>query len=87
MIYLLNKNLGQFTKFIKNHFDNTMSWFVASSILKTATELQIMKTFVVSILINTRSELYNIAYLQITQLHRKIEDREWDIVKFETEVL
>jgi len=46
-----------------------------------------MKTFVVSILINTRSELYNIAYLQITQLHRKIEDREWDIVKFETEVL
>lgn len=87
MIYLLNKNLGQFTKFIKNHFDNTMSWFVASLILKTATELQIMKTFVVSILINTRSELYNIAYLQITQLHRKIEDREWDIVKFETEVL
>ena len=64
-----------------------MSWFVASLILKTATELQIMKTFVVSILINTRSELYNIAYLQITQLHRKIEDREWDIVKFETEVL
>ena len=60
---------------------------MASLILKTATELQIMKTFVVSILINTRSELYNIAYLQITQLHRKIEDREWDIVKFETEVL